>query len=45
MANMFTLAIKFNQPINTWDVDNVTSFTNFRSGSALSNENTPPKFL
>ena len=45
MDVMFNDATIFNQPINTWDVDNVTSFSLFRSGSALSNENTPPKFL
>jgi surface protein len=45
MYAVFNNAISFNQPINTWDVDNVTSFSLFRSGSALSDENTPPKFL
>ena len=45
MGNMFSYATIFNQPINTWDVVKVTSFSNFRNGSALSNENTPSKFL
>jgi surface protein len=45
MNQMFYIATVFNQPINTWNVDKVTSASNFRTSSALSNENTPPKFL
>ena len=44
MSEMFRNATIFNQPINTWDVVNVNNFGGFRSGSALSTANTPPKF-
>ena len=44
MQHMFYRAYNFNQPINTWDVVNVIYFGEFRTFSALSTENTPPKF-
>ena len=44
MENMFENATNFNQPINTWTVVNVSHYASFRTGSALSYENTPPKF-
>jgi hypothetical protein len=45
MDTMFANAPIFNQPINTWNVDNVYSFASFRDLTQLSDENTPPKFL
>lgn len=45
MEGMFIDAIMFNQDISGWDVDKVTDGDFFKSSSALSDENTPPKFL
>ena len=44
MASMFQSATIFNQPIGSWNTAKVTAFSNFRTASALSTENTPPKF-
>ena len=44
MRKMFEYASQFNQPINNWNVVNVNNFGSFRTGSALSTANTPPKF-
>jgi surface protein len=44
MAGMFSTASSFNQPISNWNVTLVTKYQMFRSDSALSTENTPPKF-
>ena len=44
MASMFYNATAFNQPIDNWNVVNVADFSNFRSESALSPENTPLQF-
>jgi hypothetical protein len=38
-------ATLFNQDISGWVVTQVTSFTNFRTGSALINGNTPLRFV
>jgi surface protein len=45
MDNMFNGATNFKQDISKWDVTNVTKFGNFKTGSALTNNYTPPKFL
>ena len=51
MSIMFAGAIAFNQNINTnqdtviWRVSQVTSFQNFRAGSALITPNTPLRFV
>jgi hypothetical protein len=38
------VATVFNQNISGWTVEQVINYSEFRSGSALSTENTPPKF-
>ena len=45
MSSMFSSATTFNQPISTWNVSAVTNWTSFRTGSPLTNANTPAKFL
>jgi surface protein len=42
MFQMFNNAIAFNQPISGWVVAQVTNYVNFRHGSGLTTENTPP---
>lgn len=44
MASVFRNAAAFNQNVSGWNVDKVTTWTNFRSNSPLSTANTPPKF-
>ena len=44
MGSMFEYAYAFNQNISNWNVALVTIYTIFRQNSALSDENTPPKF-
>lgn len=44
MSNMFNNEFVFNQNLTGWDVDQVTSYSGFRTGSALSIENTPALF-
>ena len=44
MNTMFYIATIFNQPIGSWNTAKVTAFSNFRTASTLSTENTPPKF-
>jgi len=34
----------FNQPLNNWNVNNVTSYNHFKDYSLLSDANTPSKF-
>ena len=34
---MFSEAILFNQPIGSWNISNVTNFTNFMSGKTTAN--------
>ena len=45
MRSMFEYAYAFNQNISNWNVALVTIYTIFRQNSALSDENTPSKFL
>jgi surface protein len=45
MAGIFQNASMFNQNISGWDVDQVTAYLSFRTGSALSDANTPPMFI
>jgi surface protein len=44
MFYMFFNASSFNQPLNYWDTSSTISWTDFRTGSPLTYENTPPKF-
>jgi surface protein len=45
MQSMFGFATVFNQNISGWNVTNVTNYTTFKDRSALTNANTPTKFL
>ena len=40
MSSMFSGAILFNQPIGSWNINNVTNFTNFMSGKTPANFST-----
>jgi surface protein len=44
MQSMFNNAYAFNQNLTGWDVDQVTSYSGFRTGSGLTIENTPVLF-
>jgi surface protein len=44
MSGVFYYATAFNQNISAWNVVNVVYYTSFRIGSALTTENTPPRF-
>ena len=44
MSGMFNYATVFNQNISSWNVTKVTQWLYFRDGSALTTDNTPPKF-
>jgi hypothetical protein len=44
MVTMFYYASAFNQNISAWVVEQVPFNSHFRTGSALSYDNTPPKF-
>ena len=44
MRNMFYSAFVFNQDISGWNVSLVTYYSDFKTGSALINAYTPPKF-
>jgi surface protein len=45
MQSMFMYGTVFNQNISGWNVTNVTNYTTFKDRSALTNANTPAKFL
>jgi surface protein len=45
MFGMFQSTTVFNQNISGWVVAQVTNFTNFRTSSALTTDNTPPRFV
>lgn len=44
MTSMLSSCLNFNQDISNWNVDKVTAFSGFRSGSGLSDAHTPLKF-
>jgi hypothetical protein len=39
MNNMFELAIKFNQSLEEWNVENVTNYRNMFKGTAITEYN------
>jgi hypothetical protein len=44
MREMFAGARAFNQNVSSWATARVSDWVGFRTGSALSTANTPPKF-
>jgi hypothetical protein len=45
LTQMFYYATSFNQNISNWSIGNVVSYSNFRTGSSLTDANAPKRYF